>query len=112
MDAHETAVMKILDEGNGAASRRVESARDTRWIEMLDAWAEASRVRGQNTAFEAAPEIYKQRTYMAVLARQLPQLRKYIVGIDPSRINVDLELQTINPLLNFSESISLDEGAN
>ena len=49
---------------------------------------------------------------MAVLARRLPQLRKYIVGIDPSRINVDLELQTINPLLNFNESIEVDEGAN
>ena len=112
MDAYETAVMKILHEGNGAASRRVDSAHVTRWIEMLDAWSRTSRVRGQNTAFEASPEIYKQRTYMAVLARQLPRLRKYIVGIDPSRINVDLELQTINPLLNFSESISLDEGAN
>ena len=112
MDAHETAVMKILNEGNGAASRLVDNAHVTRWIEMLDAWSRTSRVRGQNTAFEASPEIYKQRTYMAVLARQLPQLRKYIVGIDSKRVNVDLELQTINPLLNFSESISIDEGAN
>ena len=48
---------------------------------------------------------------MAILARRLPALRKYIIGIDPSRMSVDLELQTINPLLNFGESIKIDEGA-
>ncbi|MDP6541810.1 MAG: SPFH domain-containing protein, partial [Phycisphaerales bacterium] len=112
MANHEARVMTILREGNGAASLRIDSAHVTRWIEMLDAWSRSSRVRGQMTAFEAAPEIYRQRTYMAILARRLPYLRKYIVGLDPSRINVDLQLQSINPLLNFGEAMEIDEGKN
>lgn len=112
MNSRESSVMQILREGNGAASLRIDSAHVTRWIEMLDAWSRASRVRGQKTAYEASPEIYRQRTYMAVLARRLPHLRKYIVGINPNRMNVDLELQSINPLLNFGETIEIDEGAN
>ena len=112
MDAAESTVMNLLREGNGSESIRIDNAHVTRWVELLDAWSRASKVRGQITAYEASPRIYRQRTYMAVLARRLPQLRKYIVGIDPNRINVDLELQTINPLLNFNESIEVDEGAN
>ncbi|MBC8202706.1 MAG: hypothetical protein H8E91_02645 [Planctomycetes bacterium] len=112
MDSKETNAMSLLRKGNGAASIRIDNAHVTRWVEMLNARSRASKVRGQITAYEASPEIYRQRTYMAVLARRLPQLRKYIVGIDPNRVNIDLELQTINPLLNFSESIEVDQGAN
>ena len=112
MDTEESIAMTLLRKGNGAASIRIDNAHVTRWVEMLDAWSRASKVRGQITAYKASPEIYRQRTYMAVLARRLPQLRKYIVGIDPNRVNVDLELQTINPLLNFSESIDIDQGAS
>jgi regulator of protease activity HflC (stomatin/prohibitin superfamily) len=112
MNSKETEAMALLRKGNGAASIRIDNAHVTRWVEMLNARSRASKVRGQITAYEASPEIYRQRTYMAVLARRLPQLRKYIVGIDPSRVNIDLELQTINPLLNFSESIQVDQGAN
>jgi regulator of protease activity HflC (stomatin/prohibitin superfamily) len=111
MDSKESEAMALLRKGNGAASIRIDNAHVTRWVEMLNARSRASKVRGQITAYEASPEIYRQRTYMAVLARRLPQLRKYIVGIDPSRVHVDLELQTINPLLNFSESIEVDQGA-
>ncbi len=112
MDEKKSVALTLLRQGNGAASIRIDNAHVTRWVEMLDAWSRASKVRGQITAYKASPEIYRQRTYMAVLARRLPQLRKYIVGIDPSRMNVDLELQTINPLLNFSESIEVDQGAS
>ncbi|MDP7008310.1 MAG: SPFH domain-containing protein [Phycisphaerales bacterium] len=108
----ESTALELLRKGNGATSIRIDNAHVTRWVELLDAWSRASKVRGQITAYEASPEIYRQRTYMAVLARRLPQLRKYIVGIDPNRMNVDLELQTINPLLNFSETLQVDEGAN
>jgi hypothetical protein len=47
--------------------------------------------------------------YMSVLARKLPSIRKYVIGIDPERLNLDLELRDINPLLNFADSLETDE---
>ena len=65
MDTEESLAMTLLRKGNGAASIRIDNAHVTRWVEMLDAWSRASKVRGQITAYKASPEIYRQRTYMA-----------------------------------------------
>ncbi|MDP6602392.1 MAG: SPFH domain-containing protein [Phycisphaerales bacterium] len=103
-------VTRLLGEGRGAASLIVTEARTNRWITLMATKARASRVRGQQTAYAAAPELYRQRGLMDVFMRQLPNIRKYVVGIDPSRFNMNLELRSINPLLNFSESVIVDEG--
>ena len=63
---------------------------------------------GQKAAFESAPDLYMQRMYMSVLARNLPAIRKYVIGIDPQRFNVDIELKSINPLLNFADALEFD----
>ena len=49
---------------------------------------------------------------MSVLARRLPSIRKYVIGIDPERIQLDVELRSINPLLNFADSLETDEEGN
>ena len=61
-------------------------------------------------AFQAAPKLYMQRMYMSVLARNLPSIRKYVIGIDPEQLNVDVELREINPLLNFADALGTGEG--
>jgi hypothetical protein len=76
----------------------------------MGTWSRASRVSGQNLAYEASPNLYMQRMYMSVLARKLPSIKKYVIGIDPERLDIEVELQQINPLLNFSDSIDT-EGA-
>jgi len=53
-----------------------------------------------------------QRMYMSVLAKNLPNIRKYVIGIDPERVNLDVELRSINPLLNFADALEDDEGDN
>jgi hypothetical protein len=78
----------------------------------MDTWSSASRVSGQMAAYRAAPELYMQRMYMSVLARRLPAIRKYVIGLDPNRVQLDVELRSINPLLNFADSLESDEEGN
>ncbi len=104
----ESDAITLIEKGNGRAAAQIRSARVDRWTTLMDTWSRASRVNGQMEAFEAAPNLYKQRMYMSVLARKLPFLRKYVIGIDASHLSVDVELRDINPLLNFSDTLESD----
>ena len=106
----ETQVSHLIEEGNGYAAAQIRTARVRRWTTLMGTWSRASRVSGQNLAYEASPNLYMQRMYMSVLARKLPSIKKYVIGIDPERLDIEVELQQINPLLNFSDSIDT-EGA-
>ena len=106
----EEKAIEILQQGNGRASAQIRSAEVARWVAQMNTWARASRVNGQTAAYRVAPNLYMQRMYMSVLAKNLPHIRKYVIGIDPERINLDVELRSINPLLNFADSIEGDEG--
>ena len=103
------ASINVIEHGNGRAAAQIRKARIDRWTTLMDTWAKASRVSGQTHAFKAAPELYMQRMYMSVLARKLPTIRKYVIGIDPERLNLDVELRDINPLLNFADSLESDD---
>ena len=105
----ELDALAILEQGNGVASARIRNARVDRWVDLMDTWARASRVNGQLLAYQVAPRLYMQRMYMSVLAKHLPNIRKYVIGIEPNRINLDVELRNINPLLNFADALSEDE---
>ena len=113
MDTAQHSTIALIKEGNGSAAAAIRSARVERWTTLMDTWSSASRVSGQMAAFKAAPELYMQRMYMSVLARRMPAIRKYVIGIDPNRVQLDVELRSINPLLNFADSLeSNDEGTN
>ena len=45
---------------------------------------------------------------MRVLTSTLGYVRKYVIGIRPSQINVDVELQERNPLLDISDALGPD----
>ncbi len=105
----EQHAMEVLEQGNGNAAATIRTARVKRWVTIMDNWARSSRVKGQSKAFEVAPRLYMQRMYMSVLAKRLPKMRKYVIGIDPERINLDVELRNINPLLNFVDALESDE---
>jgi len=109
----ELTAIELIERANGSAAAKIREARVDRWTTLMNTWVRASRVRGQMQAFKASPELYKQRLYMAVLARQLPSIRKYVIGIDPERLHLDVELRSINPLLNFQDALeSDDQGGN
>ena len=110
MDSLQTIAIDLIHKGNGLAAAKIRDARVEKWTSWMDTWANASRVSGQASAFRAAPELYKQRMYMSVLARRLPSIKKHVIGIDPERLHVDVELKSINPLLNFADALHNDEG--
>ena len=101
----EDVALSLIEKGNGQAAARIRSARVVRWTTLMDTWSRASRVSGQNQAYEAAPNLYRQRMYMSVLARKLPFIKKYVIGINPEQLDVEVTLQDINPLLNFEDTL-------
>ena len=112
MDSLQAIAVDLIHKGNGRAAAKIRDARVEKWTAWMDTWANASRVSGQASAFRAAPDLYKQRMYMSVLARKLPSIRKYVIGIDPERLHVDVELKSINPLLNFADALHNDDEGN
>jgi hypothetical protein len=86
------------------ASSVIAKARARRWEVQLDASRNASEVAGQSAAFRAAPELYRQRRTMDVLGEQLARARmKYVIGADPSRVRMHIEMQEPGTGLNLGE---------
>jgi regulator of protease activity HflC (stomatin/prohibitin superfamily) len=106
----EEEALSLIENGNGRAAAQIRNARVERWTSLMNTWSRSSRVHGQMAAFQAAPELYMQRMYMSVLARNLPSIRKYVIGIDPERLHIEVELREINPLLNFADTLGSGEG--
>jgi len=106
----EEEALLLIENGNGRAAAQIRNARVERWTSLMNTWSRSSRVHGQMAAFQAAPELYMQRMYMSVLARNLPSIRKYVIGIDPERLHIEVELREINPLLNFADTLGPGEG--
>lgn len=106
----EEIALALIENGNGRAAAQIRNARVERWTTLMDTWSRSSRVHGQMAAFQSAPELYMQRMYMSVLARNLPNIRKYVIGVNPNQLNVDIELRDINPLLNFADTLESGEG--
>ncbi|MDY7108709.1 MAG: SPFH domain-containing protein [Planctomycetota bacterium] len=110
LEAAETVAQRVkveqmlVDSGGQVARLITESERD-RWVRLMEARAEASRLRAQLISYRAAPRLYRQRETMNVYSNTLPELRKYILGIDPSRVSFDFELTELNPLLNVADAL-------
>jgi len=108
----ENQAITLIENGNGRAAALIRSARVDRWTSLMETWARSSKVQGQMAAYRAAPNLYQQRMYMSVLARKLPDIRKYVLGIDPKQVGIDVEMREINPLLNFSDTVETGEEGN
>ncbi len=99
-------IERILAETGGALSQVIDAAEAQRWIELLRARADVYKHQGALAAYEAAPRLYRAREVMKILAG-MANRRKYVfVGVDPDRVNLDVELLDEPSLFNFSDSIS------
>ncbi len=91
------------------AGRQIGQAEQQRWITFMLARADASWLEAQLPAYHAAPALYRERERMQVLIDGLQRIRKkYIIGIDPSRINLEVDLKGGIPLLQ--SGIAPEEG--
>jgi len=101
----------LLREGGGAAYQVVSSADLTRWIELMDHRSQVSRVRGQEASWEVSPDIFRQRAIMEIYARNLPNMRKFVLGIQPEQLDLSYEVRELAaPNMIFSDMLS-DEQA-
>jgi len=103
-------IERLLYRGGGYAAQLIQAAETNRWIELMSKASEASRVQGELFKYQAAPEVYRQRETMKVYMTTLATVRKYIIGIDASRLALDVDLHELNPLLDFSESLNTEKG--
>ena len=76
----------------------------------MQARATTSEVLGQAPSYRAAPEIYRERAIMAVLSRALASARiKYVIAVDPSRIDFDIQMEQPEPGINLGDYIKKDQ---
>jgi modulator of FtsH protease HflK len=100
-------IEQMLQQGNGRAAATLATAQAERWKRNMAALSRSREVVGDLASFLTAPDLYRQRKIMDVFSRTLGRVRaKFVFGIDPSRIDLDVTLQEPDTGLNISENIS------
>lgn len=99
--------VELLRKGGGQAWQIIANAERDSWVGLMRERIQASRLKSQEASWETAPELYRQRAIMEVYARMLPNLRKYVIGVDPSRLDLNIELREhASPNTVFSDAVS------
>jgi regulator of protease activity HflC (stomatin/prohibitin superfamily) len=96
------AIEQMLVRGGGAAAQTIADAERDRWVQLMTRRAQASGVQSQLAAYRASPHLFQQREIMRVWAQMLPGIDKFVLGVDPARVNIDVDLKKINPILDFA----------
>ncbi len=104
------AIENLLLESSGLAGTSIRLSEANRWNELMTQRAQAERVRSLFGAYSASPRLYEQREIMRVYSESLRGVRKYLVGIDPERAEIDLELKELSPLVDFSLAVGEGDG--
>jgi membrane protease subunit HflK len=77
----------------GEAAVVLAGAQARRWERELRSAAEVARVLNERSAYAAAPEVYRARRYLQVLAEGIRDARKYLLAFDPGTLHLRLEAQ-------------------
>lgn len=95
-------IEQMLVRSGGQAAQTIADAERDRWVQLMQRRAQASSVQSQLAAYRAAPNLYRQREIMHVYAQLFPTIEKYVIGIDPTRVRIDMDLRKTNPILDFA----------
>ncbi|MCH2136965.1 MAG: hypothetical protein MK101_10365 [Phycisphaerales bacterium] len=107
VEATSEATIALLKQGGGTAWQSIANAERDALVDLMNERARVSRLHSQAASWRAAPELYRQRALMGVYARMLPKLRKYVVGVDPARLDLNVELREhASPNTIFSDTLS------
>ncbi|MSR33613.1 MAG: hypothetical protein EXS12_02255 [Phycisphaerales bacterium] len=100
------AVETILVSTRGQIATQIKSSRARRWALHLRARITASEVLGQAAAYHTATDLFMQRKLMEALSQSLSTVRqKYVLGIDPNRIRVDIQMQQPEVGFNLADYV-------
>lgn len=85
-------VTRRFDLLQGTPAERIAQARADRWKRELREQTAVETYRRKLKPYLAAPRVYMFDAYLDVLDATLPQMRKYVLGIDPNRLDVRLNV--------------------
>ena len=91
-------IERMLVQSGGTAAIIIGRAEADRWVKQMEEHQKLTRSQGQQILFAAAPRLYMQREIMRAFHESLANVPKYIFGIDPARINLDIETKNFNPV--------------
>ncbi|MEI6023517.1 MAG: SPFH domain-containing protein [Phycisphaerales bacterium] len=99
-------VENILVSTRGQVATQIKRSRARRWELHLNARRTASAVLGQAGAYHIAPELFMQRKLMEAISQSLANVRqKYVLGVDPNRIRVDIQMQQPEVGFNLADYV-------
>lgn len=104
-------VEAMLMASRAQVASTIANARMRRWEIVMDAARNAAEVLGEAPSYRAAPDLYKARRTMEVLARAMSQARvKYVLGRGASGSTVDITMQQPEAGLNLSDYLEKKPG--
>ena len=104
-DEAKSAARQFLLESGGSLTLRIDDANRGRWQRIFGARTQANRVSSQSVAYNAFPELYRQREIMRVYEELLPGLNVTVVGIDPDRLDIQFEAKELDPLTQIADTL-------
>ena len=97
--AAEGYAAEIVPKSRGEAAELVAAAQGANYERILTSEARAKQFKDMMTAYESAPDVFKQRKYYDTIANSLTNVRKYIIG--PEQVDETF-------MLNLEDNIRYD----
>lgn len=104
-----TKVERMIQSSGGGAEQQLAQAERDRWKRMMEARTQNSRLRGQLLSYRVSPRLYRARELARIYKSTLQNAYKYVVGIDPERVEVEMDLQELNSVFTFSDVLTEEE---
>lgn len=89
----ELEVQRLLERAGGEAGELILSAGANRWVRHMSERGRASLLQGQQTAYLAAPSLYRSDMYFKALLDTMKNSRVYLAPSDLDSLKIRLELQ-------------------
>jgi len=99
-------IERMIVETRTQTASVIALAETRRWLAEMHARSNANRILGEHRLYSLAPELYRQRRTMEVIARTLPNARQvFIVGLPADRVHFDVTVQEADPGFSFLDAV-------
>ena len=95
----------LILEAGGEAALTLAEASSSGIVQIMDARSQVARIESETLPYEAAPDLYRVLEEMAVYRRNMDAINKYVLAIDPGRLDIDFEFNTIDPLTSIYDAL-------
>ncbi|MEO0511306.1 MAG: hypothetical protein AAF108_00190 [Planctomycetota bacterium] len=85
-------IRELIERSGGEAADLILQAKADRWERHLSERSRAALYGGQLDAFTAAPAIFRAKRYFESLADAFEGTRLYVIGVDPERTKIRMDL--------------------